>query len=701
MPWYERPRVILCWVRYGEDLMPEYARQVVQKVIDLNADTLAFCVQVGGYALWSSEVTPKDPHLGDMDLIGELARLCRERGLHFVPWWLGTAPGVARVLREHPSWQLVGPPVDGKPGQRYNFVCYNSPYRELLYEEVREILTAYEVDGIYFNQLPGSCYCPWCQARFERRYGQPMPVVPDEPMLYRFAEDLPPLLREFRDESVRSFCAGIRRIVDQVRPGTCYVQDWLWDFQAELGRGLIDVMLPEFYQKDDLVPLGLKCRLTKTYFGNGPTWSNVRHAVDHDARHHPVRGTRMLLANCVANLAAPLISEQDAMEFDPTGKEELAETFDHIQAVQEILADAEPVRYAALLHSLTTHRLYPGRFDEAFEGMYRLLFESHVPFDVLNEAGVQQGKLEGYKVLVIPDAVSLADRTVDAIRGAVEGGLGLVATYMTGLVDGEGQYWRQPALADILGFELDDLVAYDTPAGITRDPVLDIADLHSHTFIWHYGSARTAHPLAQGLPERGLFGFLGGFVISHCAPDGQIVADIHTPDQVRLNARIYNRRGIYPGPARWPLALVREVGKARVAYFAAQVEAEWRRAHAPELDALLVRSIRWAGGPPPLETPDCPRSVEVRLFHSQRRRAFLILLVNLTTNRPIYVGRGPGVVRYVTPQKGLRLALRADAGVQAVCSLVGAQVQHQAQDDVILLELPILDLYDSIIVEYV
>jgi hypothetical protein len=700
MSWYERPRVLFKWVRYGEDLTLEYARQIVQQATELNADTLAFCVQAGGYALWDSQATPKDPHLGDVDLIGELAHLCRERGLYFVPWWLGTAPGVARVLREHPSWQLVGPPVDAKPSRRYNYVCYNSPYRELLYEEVREVLTAYEVDGIYFNQLPGSCYCPWCQAKFEQRYGQPMPVVADEPMLCRFAVDLPPTLREFRSDSIRSFCAGIRRIVDEVSPGTCYAQDWLWDFQSDLALGLADVILPEFYQRDDLIPLGLKCRLTKAYFGGGPIWSNVRRAVDHDARHHPIRGTQVLLVNCVANMAAPLLSDQDAMDFDPAGKERLAETLEHIRYIQEVQADAEPVRYAALLHSKMTQQLYPGRFDEAFEGVYRLLFESHVPFEILNEAGVQRGELEGYKVLIIPDAVSLADETVAAVRDALEDGLGLVATYMSGLANGKGQQRDQPALAEAFGFEFDDIVAHDTPAGITRDPVLDMADLHSHTFIWHYGSARPAHPLARGLPEGGLFGFLGGFVIGRCAPDGQIIADIHVPDQVRLSARIYNRRGIYPGPARWPLAVVREYGKARVAYFAPQAEAEWRRAHAPELDTLLVRSILWAGGAPPLEAPCCPWSVDVRLFYNQRRHVFIILLVNLTTSPPVYVGRGPGVIRHVTPQKDLCLRLRLDAKVKAVRSLIGTQVRHEEKDGMASIELPFLDLYDSIVVEY-
>ncbi|HUW13538.1 MAG TPA: beta-galactosidase trimerization domain-containing protein, partial [Anaerolineae bacterium] len=641
-------------------------------------------------------------HLGDMDLIGELAHRCRERGLRFVPWWLATATGgVRRVLEEHPSWQLLGPSVDGQPGERHNYICYNSPYRELIYEEVREVLSNYEVDGIYFDQLPGSCYCPWCQAKFQRRYNQPLPVVPDEFLVYDFPAGLPPLLKEFRDESVRSFCAGIRQIVDAVRPGTCYAQNWVRNQQAYLARGYADVLLPEFYQQQDLVPLGLKHRVTKAYFDHGAIWGNVRHSVRHDARHHPVRGTKMLLVDCIANLAAPLMLDLCAMDFDATGTEELAETFDHMRAMQEFQAEAEPVRYAALLHSFPSYLQYGDRFEDAFEGMYRLLLESHVPFDVVNEAGLQRGELKDYRVLVIPDAVALADGTVQAIREAVKHGLGLVATYMTGLFDAQGNRRAQPALADLFGFDLEDITAYDTQDGIAVHPVLGPNLGDADGAIFHYGSARSDHHLAQGIPDGALFSFKGGYVICSPAADVEVIADIHAADQVRLNSRPYNRRGHYPGPARWPLALAREVGKARLAYYAPQAEAEWRRAHAPELDTLLLRSILWAGGPPPLEAPDCPRSVEVRLFHSETQRAYHIMLVNLTTNPLVWMAKwSPSTVRYVTPHKGVRLALRVGADVTSVRSLIGSEVGYTVEEDMLLLDLPLLDLYESIVVQY-
>ena len=700
MAWYENARIFYDWIRYGEDLTSDYADWLVQKTLDVHANALTFCAVVGGYSLWESDVTPKYHHLGGLDLLDELARLCHENNLYFIPWWLATATGgTNRLIHEHPSWQQLGPPHGDEPGEKYNYVCYNSPYRELVYEEAREVLTNYEVDGIYFDQLPISCYCPWCQAKFERRYNQPMPVVTDEFLIYDDPAGLPPLLKEFRDDSIRSFCAGIRQIIDEIRPEACYAQNWVRNYQSHLAVGLADVILPEYYQEFDLVPLGLRHRLTKTYFDHGPVWGNVRHGVRHDARHHPVRSTKLLLADCVANQAVPVMLDLTAMDFDATGTEELAETFDHIRIMQEQIASAEPIHYAALLHSLPSHMQFGKRFEDAFEGLYRLLFEFHIPFEVVNEAGVQRGELEKFQVLILPDSAALADETVTAIQAAVDHGLGLVGTFMTGCFDDHRNKRNQPALANLFGYELQDIVAHNTPDGISTDPILNLDDVDGELF--HYGSARTNHPWLQGLQVDGLFSFHGGFEICTLTEDVQIIADIHAVDQVRLNARPFNRRGHYPGPARWPLAFLREFDKSRFAYFAIQAEAENRRAHSPELDTLIVESILWVGGQPPLRTPDCPRTVEVNLFHDKEQKAYHLLLINQTTNPLVWIQKySPSVVRFITPHKDLEFEIRLEGTVTETKSLMGTEVQSKQEGEILHVKLRHLDLYDSLVVEY-
>lgn len=604
IPWYETARVFYDWIRIGEDLDEDYARHIVQKTKDMNCNTLAFCVHVGGYALWNSSVSPKYKRIGDMDLIGELARLCNKNDIYFVPYWLGTAPSLARILKEHPSWAFLGAERDGE-SRRWHYVCYNSPYRDMLFEEVREVLGAYDVD----------------------------------------------------------------------------------------------VVLPEFYQSNDLIPLGEKHRITRAYFNNGTIWGNVRHAVRHDARHFPLCGTQMLLVDCVANRAAPLMLDLSAIDFDPTGSEKLAETFSDISEIQNSISHSQEVPYALLLHSSATYQNYLEDYMESFEGLYRLLFEAHIPFDVTTEENIQAGSLVEANVLIIPDAVFLSDATAEVVRTAVRNGMGLVATHMTGFRDVNGQLRTKPVFADIFGIEVYDVMNFDTRDGLVMYPDINVHDIDTRVF--YYGSARTNHKLAQELPKNCLFSFQGGFVACSSLPGTQVLADIHTPDHSRLYAEEYARRGVFPGAARWPLATVRTFGSARVAYFAPQADAQWRRAHAPELTALMENTIVWAGGIVPLSTPDVPVSVEVRLFHDNLKQHYTILLVNHTTNPLSAPGDAHiGVIRYITSHKNLELVLHADIDIKRITSLIGSPVECNKQNKSIHVLLSKLDLYDGIVIEY-
>ncbi len=162
-----------------------------------------------------------------------------------------------------------------------------------------------------------------------------------------------------------------------------------------------------------------------------------------------------------------------------------------------------------------------------------------------------------------------------------------------------------------------------------------------------------------------------------------------------------NRRGLFPlGVPEWPFLVTRESGRQRTAFVSAQVESEPRRAHAPEIDALLMSTVRWLGGPLQLSIGECPRSVEVRLFHHPSRRAFILLLVNLTTNPLVPSSAGPAVVRYVTPQKGIRLHLRLPAPFRSVQSPLGGSPMAVRDDLGVAVDLPELDLYECVVVEY-
>jgi hypothetical protein len=97
------------------------------------------------------------------------------------------------VLDAHPDWQIQFMPCEGitpHPESEVHHACYNSPYGELLPAFVAEIVRDVGFDGIWFDgstfsnhharpMFQPGCRCPFCQERFTRDTGLPLPERAD------------------------------------------------------------------------------------------------------------------------------------------------------------------------------------------------------------------------------------------------------------------------------------------------------------------------------------------------------------------------------------------------------------------------------------------------------------------------------------------------------------------------------------------
>jgi hypothetical protein len=683
----------------------EYVTGVLQMAQELSIDALMFGVQLGGYVCYPSEVSPCIPGL-EIDVLEMLVSEGHQRGLRIVPWWLGTVPGCAYEALQHPDWVQRGPDWDWI-SSNFARVCYNSPYRDYLFAQVREVLTNYEVDGIYFDQLPAACYCSYCQEKFQRRYGIAMPVDADwdvsDPWFALTGADSPQadLLEEFQRESIRSYCANIRRIIDQVRPEAVYIQCYLSGVRAELGAPYVDAFLPEMYVHDEvpLHALSMSNRLTGAY-GRKPVWNFIRHAVSHDARVNPTIQTEACFGDWVADGCSPVVEELCAIDDNRNSYDRLQAACQRVQLVQEALEGSQPLKYCALLHSKASESRYRRDHIESFAGFYHLLVERHVPFDVLTESIVQDGGLGEYQVLILPNAVCLADHTVGRILEFVAAGGGLVMTFLTGHCHENGERRRENPLAQLAGCEIEGLVVHELEEGVVPsiDPQVPIPSVdhkpRAHETLFHYGRAKGNHPLAEKVGDS-LLWFAGGYAEVSCQGDAATVARILSMDQSRVNTEAFNRRGLFPGRESWPLAVAREA-EGRVVYVTGQTGPEWRRVECPEIDLLLSEAIRWAGREgPPFEAPGCPASVKLSASQNLDRGTLTVVLSNQTTN-PL----SHGVIKYLVPLRDIQVRLRVGGTpVTAVTSAAGAQIGYGRDGEWLVLAVPELDTFEAIIVE--
>ncbi len=109
----------------------------------------------------------------------------------------------------------------------------------------------------------------------------------------------------------------------------------------------------------------------------------------------------------------------------------------------------------ALVVAQKSNRLYkapPGTDGlDSVQGMYSILTEARVPFDVVLSDDLSAEKLKDYSVLILPNVAWMSDAQKSQIEAFVQHGGSLMATFETGLYDENGKPRSDFALADLFG----------------------------------------------------------------------------------------------------------------------------------------------------------------------------------------------------------------------------------------------------------
>ncbi len=92
-----------------------------------------------------------------------------------------------------------------------------------------------------------------------------------------------------------------------------------------------------------------------------------------------------------------------------------------------------------------------GNREDAFRGYYSMLTEMHIPFDIITDHEITSGKLERYRVLVMPNVYYIDQRTESAVRDFVKKGGLLITESGLSLFDAGGKRKREFGLADVIG----------------------------------------------------------------------------------------------------------------------------------------------------------------------------------------------------------------------------------------------------------
>jgi hypothetical protein len=623
----------------------------------------AACLSAGGCVAYYPTKIPlhyRSKFLGDRDCFGDLVKGCRKLNMVVIA---RTDPHAVQqdVYDAHPDWIAVG--ADGKPRRHWAMpelwvTCALGPYNfEFMTGVTKEIMSMYQVDGIFSNRWSGSgmCYCQHCQRNFKAASGFELPRTtnPQDPSRRAYLE--------WHQKRLFELWALWDAEIRKINPAARYIANSGGGANSELDMTRIGEMAPTLFAD------------RQARRGTMPIWSNGKNGKEYrstmgrkaiggifsvgveepyrwkdSVQHAPE--IRMWVIDGIANGLRPWYTKFAASLLDKRWLQVVEDVYGWHYRNERYLRNEAPLARVAMVYSQQTAHYYTGtRTEDHALGYYHALIEARIPFEMVHDRLLDAAHLEPFKVLIFPNIAALSDRQCAQIREFVERGGSVVATHETSLYDEWGVRRPDFGLADLFGASYAGKV----------EPRMQ----NSYLTIEKDAGGRY-HPLLKGLEDAGRI--------------------------INGAARVVTRtRGAYPNPPLtlvpsypdlpleqvWarvphtdtPEVFVREVGKGRVVYFPWDIDRTFWEVLSLDHGKLLRNAVEWAANEPAPVTVEGQGTLDVTIW--RQKESMTVFLVNLTN--PMMM-KGP--IRELIPVGAQKVRIRLPQGRKAkkVHFLVGS-----------------------------
>lgn len=644
---------------------------------------------------------PVSRWLNGRDMFGECVAAARKRGIRVVGR-LSTDIARREVAVRHPEWfrrdkagNIGFPPTgwfrggsenpSGSP--EYAPTCqFTGYYSEFVPKLIDEVMTRYGIDGVYINGWPWSsvprCYCQTCR-----------PIGDPESEAYRAAyqQRSVDLWQRFAQVTARRHPEAIfsGNLGSSMHGGDLdqkvLLDKAVWAFADNQGRN------------DDFVPswdASQQTRVSAAMVGGRPAVnSTAAYEFAGKAIWRTVSGNPLeVRSRLQQTLAAGGTIHAHWLGFDqgfhedrrwqPVVRDVLrwqadnAAHFDNVSSLADV----------AMLLSPHSNRVYkaPAGTDEmdAFQGMYRILNEARITFDLLVDSALTEQSLTRYKVLVLPNVAAMSDATARLVRAFVMRGGSLLSTFETGLYNPDGSPRGEFALADVMG------VARAGPR---------------HGFGAEAGGGQPSHPGPNAMqrlehdhpitaPFRDTTWIQGSsWRVPVTATGDVLLTDI--PQHA-----MYPVEAVFAPVLRTqtPTVVATERGPSRSVYLADDIEAGYWRNSVSDLGDLVTAALRWLCRDAPAVSVSGSGLAEVTGW--QTRNGHAIHIVNHST--PDFRGGPQRSVMALGPQD-VRLQLPTDRPVTGARLLVaGTPVPVRQTGRTVEATIPTVGSYEVLALTY-
>lgn len=360
------------------------------------------------------ECQKTSPYLRD-DFFGKLLARCHENQIRVIARF-DFSKAHSQFLNTHPEWfsrTALGDPVLFHDTAA---TCVNGPYQqELSLEILKEVISQYPVDGVFFNMFGyqtydysgryvGICQCESCKRRFLEYSGMELPAGEEEtdPAFRRY--------KEFKRDTTTGLLNKIYRKVKQWNPeaAVCTYSHKGVDLVRNESNSAVDRPLPFWMMTSEDNVSCVKGTYSDRFSSNC-----VINAVDIFYRFMGVSPylNELRLYGAMAaggNLDWCIIGD---FETYPDGQ--------NFEGTRKVFSFHEKYeRYLNCLAScadiLLVNPMEGKRAGTEYRGIFKMLKEAHLLFDVLDgrETKILEERAGDYRVIILPGVETLPEGTV-------------------------------------------------------------------------------------------------------------------------------------------------------------------------------------------------------------------------------------------------------------------------------------------------
>lgn len=484
--------------------------------------------------------------------IKKLINLCHAGGIDVEGYYSINYNSVE--AKYHPEWECV-PLVDEQLGQnftgsRYGVCCPNNPeYMAFIKAQIKEILSYAELDGIFYDMPYWKyvCYCDHCKKKWRQEHGTEMPTARNTPEWE--------LLNVTREKWTDQYLAEITDYTRSLKTGISVQYNYAFSvLNAVEYIGSEVINRHHDFSSGDLyagfLTQSFACKHFLAVTPNKP-FEYMTGRCDPSLECHTVTksfdklrlATSITMAHHGANFIIDAIDPVGTM--DSRFYNTLGTLYKEVEHYEPYLSSGELLADVGLLYCLEARSMGEDKPTDHYSATLttaKSLIQMHIPYGIFTQSTIDQ--IANYKALILANPKNLNENSVKMLKTYVENG-GII--YFSG--GNQPQLLSEFIKAELVGF---------TDASYTY-----LAPKTEYEALFLNFNAK--YPLAckSKLP------------LIKLTEDSKVLATITLPYTLKDNPEAFSSiHSNPPGtPTNYPAIVVKNLGKGKIVWSAAGIEA--------------------------------------------------------------------------------------------------------------------------------